>query len=238
MVEMIVMKDKKMLNYIKNFKITLCLLFISFIGYSQQLPRLIDNNDQIIIHKGYTLSYNESCEQANWVKYSVKKNDLINGNVKRKNNFKEDTLVKTGSADIYDYKSTGYDRGHLAPASVFTHDQQEMDESFLMSNISPQEPSFNRGVWKRIEEYEKLIARSKDSINVITGAVLSDTLPKIGDNGVCVPKYFYKIIYTEDYIKCFFIENKKSDEDIIEYMEDLKFIEEKTNINFFINNNE
>ena len=63
-----------------------------------------------------------------------------------------DTAVKTGSAELKDYKGSGYDRGHLCPAGDMSFDSIAMRESFLMSNMSPQLPGFNRGIWNSLEQ--------------------------------------------------------------------------------------
>jgi endonuclease G len=224
-----------MISNIKYFKVTLVMLFISFIGYSQSdLPRVINFDDQIIEHTAYTLSYNETCEQPNWVKYMVTKEDLDSNVAKRKNNFKIDEAVVTGSAELMDYKGSGYDRGHLAPAATFVDSQKEMDESFYMSNMSPQHPSFNRGVWKKIESYERKIAVEKDTVYVITGPILTDGLKTIGPNKVCVPEMYYKIIYTSDWQIGFIVKNEKSSDPLYTFNQPIEIIQREAKINFNI----
>jgi endonuclease G, mitochondrial len=209
------------------------IVLTSFLYGQNNLPRLINLNDQIIHHKGYTLSYNETHEQANWVSYMVTKVELESKVAKRKDNFKEDTSVITGSASLLDYKGSGYDRGHLAPAATFVDDQKEMDESFYMSNMSPQHPSFNRGVWKRLEEYERKVAMEKDTVYVICGPVLTEGLKTIGPNNVSVPELYFKIIYYKEWRMCFIINNEKSSEPLYVFKQPLDIIEKITMIDFF-----
>lgn len=218
----------------RNTLLSLFVILSPFLYGQNELPRLINLNDQIIYHTSYTLSYNETHEQPNWVKYMVTKTDLENEVAKRKNNFKEDTLIPTGSAQLEDYKGSGYDRGHLAPAATFVDSQKEMDESFYMSNMSPQDPSFNRGVWKKIETYERQMAIEKDTVYVICGGVLTDDLKTIGPNKVSVPTFFYKIIYTKDWVICFFLRNEKSNEPLYTFTQELIVIEEFIKIDFNI----
>ncbi len=74
------------------------------------------NSSEIIQHIGYALKYNEQYEQAEWVAYQL--TDIeVNGKYERSNNFRKDPHVSTGSATLKDYKGSGYDRGHLIPAS-------------------------------------------------------------------------------------------------------------------------
>jgi endonuclease G len=60
-------------------------------------------------------------------------------------------LIKRTDNEI-DYEKSGYDRGHLAPAADMGFSKITMAESFYYSNMSPQVPGFNRGIWKQLEE--------------------------------------------------------------------------------------
>ena len=106
---------------------------------------------QTIHHQSYSLSYSEPHEQAEWVFYEIKKERVL-GLVSRTDDFRSDNYVSTNSATLSDYKGSGYDRGHLAPAHDFSFNKDAMSESFYMSNMSPQNPSFNRGIWGNLEK--------------------------------------------------------------------------------------
>jgi len=221
----------------KKLILTISIILFGFVSNAQLLdiPQKIDSNNQIIVHDAYILSYNETCEQANWVKYMVTKAELDTVNAKRKNNFKEDEKVLTGSASLDDYKGSGYDRGHLAPAAVFVNDQEEMDESFYMSNISPQTPSFNRGIWKRLENYERELANEHDTIYVIAGGILKGNLPTIGENEVCIPKLYFKIIYNKDFVMCFIMRNVKSFDPLNMFKQTISVLERESGLKFKLN---
>jgi endonuclease G len=197
---------------------------------------MVDSNNQFIKHDGYVLSYNESCEQANWVQYTLTPNDVLNNDtVKRKNYFKRDKLVRTGSSSGSDYRKP-YDRGHLKPSADESNNQEQMNETFYMSNISPQHYSFNRGVWKRLEDKVRSKVINSDSIIVTTGGVLNDTLPRIGENGVCVPKYFFKVLKVYKNGKyeyeCYYMKNEKSYDSLNSFRVTLDALERKTQIKF------
>jgi endonuclease G len=219
----------------KNLILSIILL-LSFTGSAQLLPQVINDNNQIIKHDGYTISYNEEHEQPNWVYYVMKPSDLVGEDKASRKNFKQDTMVSTGSASVNDYKGSGYDRGHLKPAADEAYDQAQMDESFLMSNVSPQVAGFNRGVWLRLENYVRTVTMESDSIIVITGGVLTEGLPTIGESQVSVPKYFYKIIfiYSEGKMvtQAFIIPNKKSTEDLSRFLVNLIVFRNFTNLWF------
>ena len=108
------------------------------------------SSGEIIYHSYYTLAYSEESEQASWVAYKIT-TDNFNSSIKRKDAFRVDPQVSTVSAELSDYRKSGYDRGHLAPAGSMKINAISMSESFFMSNMSPQLAGFNRGVWKKLE---------------------------------------------------------------------------------------
>ncbi len=200
-----------------------------------EIPELKEN-EVVISHLGYSVSYNETHEQANWIAYELTSEELM-GTVERKDRFKPDPDVATGSATVDDYKKSGYDRGHLAPAADMKWSEEVMAESFYFSNMSPQVPGFNRGIWKLLEELVRTWAKEDGALYVVTGGVLQEGLPTIGKNGVSVPQYYYKVVldYREPEIKAiaFLIPNEKTDKEISTFVVPINRIEELTGINFF-----
>jgi endonuclease G len=196
------------------------------------------SNDAIIEHFAYTLSYNEKYEQANWVAYELTVAET-NSIIKRGNNFITDPLVSTQSANNNDYSESGFDRGHLAPAGDMGWSIKAMEESFYYSNMSPQVPSFNRGIWKRTEELVRDWAKQYLSIYVVTGPIFGDSLTTIGTNKVAVPKYYYKVIldYNHNHTKGigFIMPNSGSKNDIESYAVTIDSVEKVTGIDFFHN---
>lgn len=203
--------------------------------YHLEIPQL-KPNEYVISHLAYSLSYNELNEQANWVAYELT-NEETNSIFKRGNKFIVDPLVKTESANNNDYLGSGFDRGHLAPAGDMGWSATAMEESFYYSNMSPQEPSFNRGIWKRAEELVRNWAIEYKSIYIVTGPVLSENLPTIGANKVSVPKYYYKVIldHHKGFVKGigFIIPNTGSKELLETFAISIDSVEKMTGINFF-----
>lgn len=187
-------------------------------------------------HFAYTLLYNEKHEQAAWVAYQLTKNETVRV-YERSNDFNEDPLIASGSATDFDYKRSGYDRGHLAPAADMGWSATAMRESFFYSNMSPQDPGFNRGIWKRLEEQVRDWAWENEVIYVVTGPVLTSNLPNIGSNGVSVPSYYYKVIldYSQPSVKAiaFLLPNQSSTAGIQAYVVSINEIEKLTGIDFF-----
>lgn len=157
-----------------------------------ELPKA-GKNDIIIHHTAYTLSFNETYHIANWTAYELTEPET-HSVVKRSNHFVPDPLMNTRCGSNEDYKGSGYDRGHLAPAADMAYSNQTMTESFYLSNMAPQQPGFNRGIWKKLEDQVRDWAVENQSVYVVTGTVLTKGLPTIGYNRITVPHYFYKAI--------------------------------------------
>lgn len=155
---------------------------------------LAHTGDTILSYAGFDLAYNEQFEQAAWVAYVLTREEIESGTVERTDDFRADTSIGSGSATPADYRGSGYDRGHLAPAGDMKWDELVMSQSFLMSNMSPQNPAFNRGIWRRLETEVRKWALEKDSIYVITGPLFSSRDSLIGENGVGVPGFYFKVL--------------------------------------------
>jgi endonuclease G len=201
-----------------------------------ELP-FLEEDQQLIEHTGFALVYDEEHEQARWVAYQLTR-DHVYGNFSRKDNFREDPTIKTGSATLADYRASGYDRGHLAPAGDLSYSEESLSDSFYMSNMSPQEPSFNRGIWSTLESYVRSYAATEGLIYVVTGPILSDSPYKtIGKNKVSVPDYYYKVIldYTEPEKKMigFVLPNEGSKESLEIFATTVRDVEKLTGIDFF-----
>jgi endonuclease G len=145
--------------------------------------------------------------------------------------------VYAGSATPDDYSRSGYDRGHLAPSADFRWDEQAQSESFFMSNMSPQTPAFNRGIWKHLEEQVRDWAKELDTVYVITGPVLSSGLQTIGSSNVAVPEYYYKVILDHKESKTeaigFILRNEGSKESLADFAVSVDSVEKITGIDFF-----
>ena len=163
---------------IKSIIILTILLCISIASSAQDLTPY-STTGQIIQHTYYTLSYSEDHEQAEWVFYQLTP-ALVNGTTPRIDDFRPDPLVSTGSAQLSDYRGSGFDRGHLCPAGDMKLNQTSMSESFYMSNMSPQVAGFNRGVWKKLEGLVRNWAITESRIYVVTGGILTSSDNSIG----------------------------------------------------------
>jgi len=197
---------------------------------------LFHGDTEIIKHNGFTLSYSEIHEQAWWVAYELDAGKT-KGNIKRSNNFKVDPMISTGSSTLADYKGSGFDRGHLAPAGDMKWSKPSMDDSFYMSNMSPQRPGFNRGIWKKLESIIREWAVEYGKLHIVTGPVLEKSHMTIGSNKVSIPNYYYKVIldYQNPEYKAigFLLPNQKSKKHLSNYALSIDELESTLNIDFF-----
>lgn len=152
----------------------------------------ISVSDEMIYRKGYTVSYNSDYRIPNWVAWELERSE-IGGNYGRPNiDFRVDPKVKN-SACHKDYTRSGYDRGHMFPAGDAHWDYDVMQESFYLSNICPQVPNLNRGVWERLEEHCRYLAQF-GNLYICCGPLFGESHKRIGENKVLVPDGFFKVL--------------------------------------------
>jgi len=219
-----------------KFVFAIFLLIINVLSFAESVDYLPVPSNDLVKHTYYTLSYNEKYEQANWVYYSLTDSMVIKGGSERSNKFKVDKMVSTGSAKSADYTKSGYDRGHLCPAADMDFNPIAMEESFLMSNICPQAPDFNRGIWKELETEVRNWAKKEHKLYVVTGPVFNDNKGTIGQEEVLVPGYFFKILYEETdqpKIIAFVFPNRKSDRPLADFAVTIDEAEKLTGFDFF-----
>lgn len=157
---------------------------------------LADRPEQILRRKGYTTSYNKDTKNPNWVAWHLTKNRTY-GSVQRSGmQFSEDADIKAPRATNQDYYTSRYDRGHMCPAGDNKWDDEAMRESFLFTNICPQNHGLNKYEWNDLEILCRDWARKYGAIDIVCGPVYKDKGEQktIGKNKVWVPSAFFKVI--------------------------------------------
>jgi endonuclease G len=191
---------------------------------------------QVLDRIGYALGYSEENEQAAWVQYRFTAEENSHQKASRTEDFREDLDIKTGSAQLEDYRRSGYDRGHLAPAADMKFSQVAMSESFLLSNMSPQVHEFNGGIWSDLEKFVRYTVNIEKSIYVVTGPIFKNGDKKIGRSGVTVPSAYYKIIYDETEPRkmiAFIVPHQDTDLPLSSFVTTVDEVEKQTGIDFF-----
>ena len=107
----------------------------------------------------------------------------------------EDRIPANERAELADYRSSGYDRGHLVPNGDMASRAQQAD-SFSLANMMPQSPNNNRVVWNNLEQALRgLVLQEQEAYVVTGGAFIGQRLGRIGQNGVFVPSDTFKAVY-------------------------------------------
>lgn len=154
-----------------------------------------DIEAELIRYPGFNVSFNASARQPNWVSWELTADEAASTYTDRKSSdFAPDKNVD-GSAELADYRRSGFSRGHMAPAADMRWSQKAMDACFLLTNISPQDAKLNGGAWGKLEDRCRAWAARDSAIIIICGPVLSDRITRtIGDNKIPVPERFFKVI--------------------------------------------
>lgn len=203
-----------------------------------ETPKVMDDREnQVIVHKGYSVSYNKGTKLPNWVAYELTAEE-VNGTSKRIGRFYPDPEVEGWQADNDDYRNTGWDKGHIAPAGDMKWDDQAMLESCYFTNVCPQNHNLNGGDWRSLEEKCRDYARRFGSVYIVAGPIKGEAKNGvIGRNLVVVPDAFYKVL-----LVCidgkyegigFYFENAAGHKPLKVYVKTIDEIETLTGIDFF-----
>lgn len=151
--------------------------------------------EQILKRTGYVASYNKTTLLPNWVAWHLTV-ERTEGSAKRSGvDFAEDTEVPEPRATDWDYYNSGYDRGHMCPAADNKWSKKAMEESFLFTNMCPQNGNLNRGDWNEMEMACRKWAKKYGDLYIVCGPILYKGKHKtIGKNKVVVPEAFFKVV--------------------------------------------
>jgi endonuclease G, mitochondrial len=160
-------------------------------------------NNYLIDRPQYVLSYNRDKGIANWVSWQLNQSWL--GDLPRIS-FAPDPSLPTDWYQVKpdDYTNSGFDRGHLVPAADRDRTPEDREAAFLMTNIMPQAPDNNRGVWERLESYcRELVSQGKE-LYIIAGGIGAGgsgergSQTTIAQGKVTVPANTWKIVVVID----------------------------------------
>ena len=155
------------------------------------------NDGALLCRMGYLLAHDDELLTPIWVAERLTREKVL-ARLPRKDNFRADPDLEPGKrAELADYKGSGYDRGHMAPSADMTWHPIAMDESFLLSNMVPQDSKNNQQIWASLEAYIRDWAIARGEIIIYTGPIYDNGEANltIGKNMVGVPDRLYKVIY-------------------------------------------
>lgn len=168
--------------------------------------------DQILTGRHFTIGFSWYFRQAKWVLQIINPLERLLaidfGDGDRQDNFRADQRIPWRfRASLGAYKNSGYDRGHLVGSAYLRETELQNSETFLLSNMSPQKPRFNRGIWRELEIAVRKLDSQDDVMEtyVLTAPVFyfGKVINTIGDqeaqNGIDipVPHAFVKSVFVE-----------------------------------------
>ncbi len=205
--------------------------------------------DKVLINRHYTLGYSFYFRQAKWALEIIDEKDE-DVEVERHDNFRSDFRIPPYfRADLKDYYKSGFDRGHLVASANQIDKKIQNSETFLLSNMAPQHPGFNRVIWRQLEKSIRELNGREDIYEtyVITGPIFyfDQMVTCIGeddDNGVSlpVPHAFFKSILAEDkmgkfHLWSFLVPNKEADDELKDFLVTTHFVEKVAGIELWEN---
>lgn len=158
--------------------------------------------DRALCYDSFAILHSGESKTPIFVAEKLNRASIADAHEKRTNKFFADARLRSAErATLDDYKGSGFDRGHMAPAGDMPT-AQAMAQSFSLANMVPQAPDHNRGVWAKSVEMStrKYAVRATGDVYVITGPVFLpniDQSPSIGPGRVHVPQYLYKLVYDQ-----------------------------------------
>ena len=203
---------------------------LDFSGSKRETRYGVPAADLILYNRYYVLGYSYYFRQAKWALEIV---DQSMKPLTRAENFRPDYRIpEIFRADLVDYEGEGYDRGHLVPSADKTEYKLQNSETFLLSNMSPQKPNFNRKIWRKLEKAVRKLDKRDDIYEtyVISGPIFDfrEKVKLIGikdKNNVTlpVPDAYFKSILTENksgalHMWSFMMDNEESDEPLESFL--------------------
>lgn len=205
--------------------------------------------DEILTGRYFTIGYSWYFRQPKWVLETVNPNAKFEWEVERKDIFRADIRIpRRFRAGLKAYEKSGYDRGHLVASANQDELAIQNSETFLLSNMSPQKPEFNRGIWRRLEI---AVRNLNDQKNILETFVLTAPLfyfdrkiETIGDDDdrygidVPIPHGFVKSVLAEDNrgrlkLWTFEMQNKRLEGDLEDYLVSTYDVEQKVGGRFW-----
>lgn len=240
------------MRYLYSILFLFFLTIFSLLGEDNLTLGIPSKADTIVDNSWFAIGYSNKVGGPVWVTYTLTRDEVESKIADRLSCFSIDPAVpKCIAPDMYDRCS--YNRGHLVPAADMRYSEQAMKHTFLMSNVSPQVPKFNDGVWNRLEEKVRWFAIREKKIVVITGPIFEEPdldvamwmvtrvplrkNPKtIAHGKIRVPDAFFKVVYDLT-PPCkmigFIIPNRPSDRALSDFAVTVDKVELKTGFNFF-----
>ncbi len=225
-----------------GFSVGIVVGIATAVSYQQWDKKLEPTGFPYLEKKGYTLVYDTRGKIPFWTHEHLTEKSLQK-NVDRKGvQFHEDMeIYKPHRSCIKDYSKSGFDRGHIVPAGDESSSKEALEETFSLSNICPQHPLFNRGVWKKLEAHIRTLVKQEGALEVVSGPLFLSheengkrfvTFQVIGENEVAVPTHFFKVVQTSKETWAYVIPNVPATGDLDSFRYPVDKLEKISGIRF------
>jgi endonuclease G len=153
---------------------------------------------KLLVLREFVVCYDAQRRIPLWAAYQLTSAEIIQK--ERRDAFRTDPrLTDAENAHCADYQGTGYDRGHSVPRDDMNRTFEVQADTFLLSNMSPQTPALNRGIWRWLEDLGRVWGKEFNTVYVVMGPVFvgphSRTLPS---GRVAIPTEFFKMVIRRD----------------------------------------
>lgn len=202
----------------------------------------------VITKPHYVICHDDESLVARWTAYHLTALDLVNADADRTDDFRPEEGLPSGErAELGDYRGSGFDRGHMAPAADFARSDDAMSSTFTLANMAPQHPSLNRKTWRILEQETRDTVMGFGSAWVFTGNLFLDEQGQrleapeatLGENKVWVPTHCFKTLLNEhadgSYTAYAFIMPNEDvgDHEVDEFLVTVDELEAMTGLDFF-----
>jgi len=166
--------------------------------------RLSDLDEQLLIHPEYLVNYDNQLKIPTMVMYRLTSTDIVKRT--RVDCFRPDVRIESNDQSVLiDYVEPIFDRGHLVPRADMNRSRVSMLNTFVLSNMMPQQANFNQGIWRTLETLVRVWASLRGDVIVVTGAIFDQDGDELRDadtrakrvrprNNVAIPTHFYKVV--------------------------------------------
>jgi len=202
------------------------------------IPKGVSN--QVLNYQAIRVNFNPALRIPNCVAYELTATMVsmadAPGHESRKNyNYSRDRSVKS-CPENWEYRGSGYSRGHMAPAMDMRWDKTAMSQCFYMTNMCPQDVKLNNDHWRVLEEKVHRWAKRDKRLMIYTGPIVGKNPKKIGKNkaDIAVPDAFFKVVYAPDQGRAiaFIYSNRPCPGGISKYAVTVAEVERRTGLKF------
>ncbi|PDW02235.1 DNA/RNA non-specific endonuclease [Candidatus Viridilinea mediisalina] len=160
---------------------------------SDAVASVREPTNYLIVRDQYALSYHRDQGIPNWVAWHLQLSDL--GDVQRySGRFITDTSLPEGWYRVThaDYTNSGYDRGHMTPSGDRTATEEDNIATFILTNIVPQAPANNQGIWAQLEDHARRLVRDGNEVYIVSGG--HGSLGTLADGRLNIPESLWKVL--------------------------------------------